>query len=195
MDKNVCKLFIDVDEVFNKGNVNEAIFNSSKLYNNFCPKGGCTTNYDRISALCEYLLTELLKLNNKQNGSKDNVNQNYEFVFMWLADKFLSIGRNRSLSLNDYYEKFIVSRGGNFNCWEKLDNQIDLKDGNLSVMSIFYQLFINICNPIMKNEISKFELNKFMDFDHNYGQLYDLINFQVSNCDPYVQLLINLKKS
>ncbi|SCL95544.1 CIR protein, partial [Plasmodium chabaudi adami] len=195
MDKNVCKLFIDVDEVFNKGNVNEPIFNSSKLYKNFCPKGGCNTNYDRISALCEYLLTELQKLNKKPKGSKDNVNQSYEFVFMWLADKFLSIGRNRSLSLNDYYEKFIVSRGGNFNCWEKLDNKNDLKDGNLSVMSIFYQLFMNICNPIMKNEISNFELKKFMDFDRSSHQLYDLINLQVSNCDPYVQLLINLKKS
>ncbi|SCL90761.1 CIR protein [Plasmodium chabaudi chabaudi] len=195
MDKNVCKLFADADDVFNHGTVKENIFNTSNLYKKYCPNGNCNTNYDRISALCEYLLAELPKLNNNPKGSEDNVNQNYEYVFMWLADKFIKISPGRSFSLNDYYEKVIVNHGGNFNCWGKLDNKEHLKDSNISIMALFYQAFMNICNPIMKNEISNFELKKFMNFDNSCYQVYDLINFQVSNCDPYVQLLINLKKS
>ncbi|SCL89592.1 CIR protein [Plasmodium chabaudi adami] len=195
MDKNVCKLFVDTDEVFNHGTVNESIFNTSNLYKKYCPNGNCNTNYDRISALCEYLLTELPKYDKKQNDSNTDVNQNYEYVFMWLADKFLKISPDRSFSLNDYYEKVIVKRGENFNCWGKLDNKKDLKDSNLSIMTLFYQVFMNICNAIMKNEISKLELNKFMDIDHSYHQLYDLINFQVSYCDPYIQLFVDLNKA
>ncbi|VTZ67861.1 CIR protein [Plasmodium chabaudi chabaudi] len=195
MDKNVCKLFVDTDEVFNHGTVNESIFNTSNLYKKYCPNGNCNTNYDRISALCDYLLTELQKYDKKQNDSNNDVNQNYEYVFMWLADKFLKISPNRSFSLYDYYEKVIVKRGENFNCWGKLDNKKDLKDSNLSIMTLFYQIFMNICNAIMKNEISRLELNKFMDIDHSYHQLYELINYQVSNCDPYIQLFVNLNKT
>ncbi|SCL91350.1 CIR protein [Plasmodium chabaudi adami] len=192
MDKNVCKLFIDVDKLFTKGSVNETLFNDS--YKNFCPKGGCNTNYDRIGALCEYLLEELSKNDDKQKGDNNNVNQNYEYVFMWLAAKFLNITHDVSFSLNDYYEKFIVNQGGNFNCWGKLDNKEYLKDSNLSIMSVFYQLFMNICKAVVENEISKLETEKFMMIDYNYYQIYDLINSQFSSCDPYVQLLINLKK-
>ncbi|VTZ67604.1 CIR protein [Plasmodium chabaudi chabaudi] len=193
MDKNVCKLFVDVDKLFTKGSVDETLFNDP--YKNFCPKGGCNTNYDRLGALCGYLLAELPKLNNNPKGSEDNANQNYEFIFMWLADKFLKISPDRSFSLNDYYEKVIVKQGENFNCWEKLDNKKDFKDSNLSIMSLFYQLFMNICSALMKNEISNFELKKFKDIDYDYYQIFDLINTQVSNCDPYVQLLINFKKT
>ncbi|VTZ66938.1 CIR protein [Plasmodium chabaudi chabaudi] len=193
MDKNVCKLFVDVDKLFTKGSVNETLFNDP--YKNFCPKGGCNTNYDRLGALCGYLLAELPKLNNNPKGSEDNAHQNYEFIFMWLADKFLKISPDRSFSLNDYYEKVIVKQGENFNCWEKLDNKKDFKDSNLSIMSLFYQLFMNICSALMKNEISNFELKKFKDIDYDYYQIFDLINTQVSNCDPYVQLLINFKKT
>ncbi|VTZ67325.1 CIR protein [Plasmodium chabaudi chabaudi] len=192
MDKNVCKLFIDVDKLFTKGSVNETLFNDS--YKNFCPKGGCNTNYDRIGALCEYLLEELSKNDDKQKGDNNNVNQNYEYVFMWLAAKFLNITHDVSFSLNDYYEKFIVNQGGHFNCWGKLDNKEYLKDSNLSIMSVFYQLFMNICKAVVENEISKLETKKFMMIDYNYYQIYDLINSQFSSCDPYVQLLINLKK-
>ncbi|SCL92005.1 CIR protein [Plasmodium chabaudi chabaudi] len=195
MDKNVCKLFVDADKVFNQGNIKEDAFNNSDVYKKFCPKGGCSSNYDRLGALCGYLLAELPKLNKNPKGSEDNANQNYEFIFMWLADKFLKISRNVSVSLNDYYEKFIVSNGGSFNCWDTLDNKEHFKDSNLSIMSLFYQLFMNICSALMKNEISNFELKKFKDTDYDYYQIYDLISTQVSNCDPYVQLLINFKKT
>ncbi|SCL89636.1 Plasmodium variant antigen protein Cir/Yir/Bir, putative, partial [Plasmodium chabaudi adami] len=87
MDKNVCNLFITVDKAFNQGNVKENTFNS--LYKKFCPKGVCNNNYDRIGALCEYLLAELPKNDNKQKGGNNNGNRDYEYIYMWLADKFL----------------------------------------------------------------------------------------------------------
>ncbi|KEG00958.1 hypothetical protein YYE_03991 [Plasmodium vinckei vinckei] len=193
MDKNVCNLFIKVDELFIKGEIKENEFNKS--YTNFCHKGVCSTNYDRIGALCEYLLTELQKVNNKSKGSKDNANMNYDFVFMWLADKFLKIGNDDSFSISDYYEDVIVQSGSNFNCWDKLDIKKYFKDSNLSIMSTLYFLFMNICNSMVKNDISKFDINKFKTNDFEYYKSYNSIKSKVSNCYPYVQLLTDLKKN
>ncbi|CAD2096850.1 PIR protein CIR protein [Plasmodium vinckei] len=193
MDKNVCNLFINVDKLFNKENVKEDEFNSS--YIKFCPKGVCNTNYDRIGALCDYLLTELPKLNNKPQGDKDNANQNYEFVFMWLAAKFLNITHDPSFSLNDYYEEFLVNHRGNFNYWDELDSKKYLKDSNLSIMSEFYYLFINICNAMVGNEISKLNINKFKTNDFECYKRYRSIRNKIIKCDPYIKLLINLKNT
>ncbi|SCL97663.1 Plasmodium variant antigen protein Cir/Yir/Bir, putative [Plasmodium chabaudi adami] len=192
MDKNVCNLFIKVDNLFNNGNVKENAFNIP--YTNFCPKGGCNTNYDRIGALCDYLLTELPKLSNKPKGGNDNGNQNYELVFMWLADKFLKITHDISFSLNDYYEDFLVNHKDKFNYWDKLDNIKYLKDSNLSIMSAFYYLFKNICNALVENDISKFDLKKFKKFDYEHYRKYNLINSQAYDCYAYIKLLADLKK-
>ncbi|CAD2086707.1 PIR protein CIR protein [Plasmodium vinckei lentum] len=193
MDKNVCNLFIKVDELFIKEKVKENEFNKS--YTNFCDKGACSTNYDRIGALCEYLLTELPKLNNKSKGSKDNANQNYEFVFMWLADKFLKIAHDYSFSIGDYYEDVIVQSGSNFNCWDKLDSKKYLKGSNLSIMSKFYYVFMNICNALVMNDISKFDVKKFKKFDFEHYRNYKLINSEAYNCYAYIQMLTDLKKT
>ncbi|KEG02868.1 hypothetical protein YYE_02702 [Plasmodium vinckei vinckei] len=193
MDKNVCNLFIKVDELFIKEKVKENEFNKS--YTNFCHKGVCSTNYDRIGALCEYLLTELQKFNKKPKESKDNANQNYEFVFMWLANKFLNITHDISYSINDYYEKFLVNHKDNFNYWNELDSKKYLKDSNLSVMSAFYYLFMNICNAMVKNSISNFDIKKFKTYDFEYYKSYNLINSQASYCYPYIQMLSDLKKA
>ncbi|KEG01638.1 hypothetical protein YYE_03738 [Plasmodium vinckei vinckei] len=193
MDQNLCNLFIKVDELFIKEKVKENEFNKS--YTKFCDKGVCNTNYDRIGALCEYLLTELPKLNKKLKGSKDNANQNYEFVFMWLADKFLKITHDISFSISDYYEDVIVQSGGNFNCWDRLDSKKYLKGSNISIMSKFYYLFMNICNALMKNDISKFDINKFKKFDFEHYKNYSFINSEASYCYAYIQLLTDLKKT
>ncbi|CAD2087669.1 PIR protein CIR protein [Plasmodium vinckei lentum] len=193
MNKNVCNLFIKVDRLFIEGEVKEDAFNSSYKY--LCPKGVCSTNYDRIGALCEYLVTELPKLSNRPKGGKDNANQNYEFVFMWLADKFRKISRDISYSINDYYEEFLVNHKDNFNYWNELDSKKYLKDGNLSIMSAFYYLFMNICNALGESETSKFDLNKFKKFDFEYYKSYNLITSGASNCGTYIQLLPDLKKA
>ncbi|SCL91065.1 Plasmodium variant antigen protein Cir/Yir/Bir, putative [Plasmodium chabaudi adami] len=190
MDKNVCNLFIKVDNLFNNGNVKENAFNIP--YTNFCPKGGCNTNYDRIGALCDYLLAELPKLNKKQKGD-NNVNQNYEFVFMWLAAKFLNITHDPSFSLNDYYEDFLVDHKDKFNYWDKLDNIKYLKDSNITVMTSLYNLFVNICKALVENEISKLDTKKFKTIDFECYKRYKLINDEPNKCDPYIQLLTNLK--
>ncbi|KEG02877.1 hypothetical protein YYE_02711 [Plasmodium vinckei vinckei] len=193
MNKDVCNLFINVDKLFIEGNVKEDAFNSSCT--NFCPVGGCNNNYDRIGALCEYLLTELQNFNNKSKESIDNANQNYEFVFMWLADKFLKITHDASFSISDYYEDVIIQSGSNFNCWDKLDSKKYLKGSNLSIMSKFYYIFINICNSLVENDISKFDLNKFKKFDFEHYKNYRTINSEASNCYAYIQLLTDLKKT
>ncbi|KEG00394.1 hypothetical protein YYE_04577 [Plasmodium vinckei vinckei] len=194
MNTDVCKLFIKVDELFIEGKVKEDAFNNSS-YTNFCDKGACSTNYDRIGALCEYLLTELSKFDKKEKGSNNDANQNYEYVFMWLAAKFREISRDTSFSISDYYEDAIVQSGGNFNCWDKLDSKKYLKGSNISVMSAFYYLFINICNALVGNEISNFSLKKFKDYDYEYYRKYNLINSDASYCGTYIQLLTDLKKT
>ncbi|SCL89785.1 CIR protein [Plasmodium chabaudi adami] len=191
MNKNVCKLFIDVDKSFKKGTGNVNKFDNT--YTKYCPEEGCNTNYDKISALCEYLLEELPKNDDKQKGSEHNVYRDYEYIFMWLADNFLKITPDHSYTLNEYYDEVIANHDSNFNCWGKFDNKKHFKYSNISIMSVFYQLFMNICNAVVENDISKLETKKFMMIDHNYCQIYELINSDFSDCDPYVQLFINLK--
>ncbi|KEG00164.1 hypothetical protein YYE_04988 [Plasmodium vinckei vinckei] len=194
MNKDVCNLFINVDKLLIEGKVKEHEFNNSS-YTKFCDKGVCSTNYDRIDALCEYLLTELPKFDKKQKGSNNNVNQNYEYVFMWLAAKFREISRDPSFSISDYYEDVIVQSGSNFNCWDKLDSKKYLKGSNLSIMSTFYYLFLDICKALVENEISKLDINKFRKIDFECYRRYKLINDEQNKCDPYIQLLTDLKKT
>ncbi|SCL87011.1 CIR protein [Plasmodium chabaudi adami] len=192
MDAKLCNLFINVDNLFTHGTVNINKFNNS--YKSFCPKRGCNTNYDRIGALCDYLLAELPTNYDKQNGD-NNVNQNYEFIFMWLADKFLKVSDDYSFSLNDYYEELVVNRGGNFNCWEKLDNKMYFKDSNIILMARFYYLFKDICNALLENEKSELDIKKIKEIDRNCYLSYYFLNQRVSGCSPYAQLLIDLKKT
>ncbi|VTZ67606.1 CIR protein [Plasmodium chabaudi chabaudi] len=194
MDTKLCNLFINVDKLFTKGNVNETLFNTSNLYKKYCPNGKCNTNYDRIGALCEYLLAELPKLNNKPNGSKDNVNQYYEYVFMWLADKFRKANNEGFFTLDEYYEEFLVNHNDNFNYWYELDNKMHLKDSNIILMVEFYYLFTNICNMLLESEKSELDLNKIKVFDNNCFRKYYFINSKAFKCNPYIELLTNLKK-
>ncbi|SCL89769.1 CIR protein [Plasmodium chabaudi adami] len=195
MDRELCNLFIDVDKLFTKGNVNETIFNTSNLYKKYCPNEKCNTNYDRIGALCEYLLTELPKLNNKPKGSKDNVNQYYEYVFMWLADKFYKANNEGSLTLDEYYEEFLVNHNDNFNYWYELDNKMHLKDANIILMGEMYYFFINICNVLLESEKQELNLSKIKAIDKNCHIKYHFINSRAFKCNPYVELLTNLKKT
>ncbi|CAD2092381.1 PIR protein CIR protein [Plasmodium vinckei lentum] len=193
MSKNVCNLFIKVDKLFINGNVIENAFNSSP-YTNFCPEGGCNNNYDRIGALCDYLLVELPKNNDKQDGD-NNVNQNYEYIIMWLASKFLKITLDHSYTLNEYYDDFLVNHKDKFNYWNKLDNIKYLKDSNVTVMTSLYNLLMNICKALTENEISNFDLKKFKKNDLEFYKNYKLINDEKNKCDPYIQLFTDLKKT
>ncbi|CAD2089769.1 PIR protein CIR protein [Plasmodium vinckei lentum] len=194
MSKNVCNLFINVDKLINNGIVNASKFNSSNLYKKYCPNGECNTNYDRIGALCDYLLEELPKNNVKQNGDS-NVNQNYGYIFMWLASKFLKIARDNSYNLNDFYDDYLVNHKDKFNYWDELDNIKYLKDSNVTVMTSLYNMLMSICKALTENEISNFDLKKFKDNDFEFYKNYKLVNDEQNKCDPYIQLLTDLKKT
>ncbi|CAD2088391.1 PIR protein CIR protein [Plasmodium vinckei lentum] len=193
MSKHACNLFIKVDKLFTDGNVNTNAFNSS--YTKFCPEGGCNNNYDRIGALCDYLLTELPNSDDKPKDSKTNANKHYEYVFMWLASKFLGITHDVSYTLNEYYDDFLVNHKDKFNYWNKLDNIKHLKDSNVTFMTSLYNMLMNICKALVENEISKFDLNKFKKFDYEFYKNYKLVNDEEHKCDPYIQLLTDLKKT
>ncbi|VTZ67859.1 CIR protein [Plasmodium chabaudi chabaudi] len=188
-----CKLFIDVDKLFTKGNINEQIFNKS--YKQFCPKGVCNNNYDRIGALCEYLLAELPKNDDKLKGGNNNGNRDYEYIYMWLADKFLKVNDDYSFSLNDYYEELIVKHGGNFGWWEKLDDKMFWKDSNIILMARFYYLLMDICNALLENEKSELDLKNIEENDKKCYLNYYFLNQRISRCSPYAQLLVDLKKT
>ncbi|KEG00740.1 hypothetical protein YYE_04571 [Plasmodium vinckei vinckei] len=192
MNKDVCKLFIKVDKLVINGNVIENEFNNSS-YTNFCPVGGCNNNYDRIGALSDYLLTELPNSGDKQYGD-NNVNQNYEYIFMWLASKFLKITLDHSYTLNEYYDDFLVNHKDKFNYWNKLDNIKYLKDSNITVMTSLYNFLMSICKALVENEISKLDIKKFKKIDLECYGFYKLINDEEHKCDPYIQLLTDLKK-
>ncbi|SCL90003.1 CIR protein, partial [Plasmodium chabaudi chabaudi] len=195
METKLCKLFIDVDKLFTKGNINVNKFNNSDSYKKFCPKGGCNTNYDRLGALCGYLLAELPKNYDKQKGGNNNGNLDYEYIYMWLADKFLKVNDDYSFSLNDYYEELIVKPGDNFSWWEKLDDKMLWKDSNIILMARFYYLLMDICNALLENEKSEFDLKRIEGIDKKCHITYHFLKQRVSRCSPYAQLLVDLKKT
>lgn len=131
----------------------------------------------------------------KQKGGNNNGNLDYEYIYMWLADKFLKVNNDYSFSLNDYYEELIVKPGDNFSWWEKLDDKMLWKDSNIILMARFYYLLMDICNALLENEKSEFDLKRIEGIDKKCHITYHFLKQRVSRCSPYAQLLVDLKKT
>ncbi|SCL84141.1 CIR protein [Plasmodium chabaudi adami] len=191
-----CKLFYDLDELFGNNSVDVKHFNElSSLYGEYCPeKDGskrCDTDYERISAVAGYLFMDFIETNNI-NINSDN-DYNVQYFIMWISNKLYEIATNNYESLNQSYENNLDKSIGNFDFLNRRDNTKELKDGNITIMNIFYLLFKEICEAIWMDKGKKTDMykhtNKITQCFIIYTELYKFVN----PCSPYLELLEHLK--
>ncbi|SCL94685.1 CIR protein [Plasmodium chabaudi adami] len=200
MSSKLCKLLLDVDDLFTDGTVDVNKFNKLDSYKKYCPyengkPGECKDNYERINALGEYLYQKLPKDSNEFKGIGNNDNLHIEFFMMWLGDKIFKIGKDYKSTLKESYEKHLKNITGNFEYWEALNSKKVYKNATIVRMYIFYNLLNSICKTI--NELEKNLNNTDAENLKKYGtqclDLYRNIYDSVKECKSYTHLLDSLK--
>ncbi|SCL95554.1 Plasmodium variant antigen protein Cir/Yir/Bir, putative, partial [Plasmodium chabaudi adami] len=194
-----CKLFSELDELFNSNSVDEYNFNElSVLYNDYCPqdKNGdkkCITDYDRISAVAGYLFTSFIT----ENGIDINSDNDYnvQYFIMWISSKLYEIATKNSESLNQPYENNLDKSIGNFDFLNSRDNTKELKDANITIMNIFYLLFKEICEAVWMDQGKKTVLYEHTSKITQCFIIYTELSKFVYPCSPYIELLEHLKKT
>ncbi|SCL83917.1 CIR protein [Plasmodium chabaudi adami] len=200
MSSKLCKLLIEVDDLFTDGTVDVNKFNKPDSYKKYFPyengkPGECKDNYERINALGEYLYEKLPKDSNEFKGIGNNDNLHIEFFMMWLGDKIFKIGKDHKSTLKESYEKHLKNITGNFEYWEALNSKQVYKNATIVRMYIFYNLLNSICKTI--NELEKNLNNTDAENLKKYGtqclDLYRNIYDSVKECKSYTHLLDSLK--
>ncbi|VTZ67860.1 CIR protein [Plasmodium chabaudi chabaudi] len=194
--KQTCDIFREVDELFDGKSIDVDNFNAfSSLYNEYCPvKNGsksCDTEYERIAAVAGYIFMNFI-LDNSINLHSDD-DRHLEYFIIWISNILYKIAPTHLESLGESYEKHLSKSVGNFVFWNLLYNKRHLFDGNISILSIFYILFKQMCETFdiyNKRGISGHE------YAINAAQSYIIYNELskfVNQCGPYRGLLDHLK--
>ncbi|SCL90790.1 CIR protein [Plasmodium chabaudi chabaudi] len=191
-----CKLFSELDELFNSNSVDEDSFNGlSVLYNDYCPERGeskrCDTDYDRISAVAGYLFMYFIT----ENGIDINNNNDYyiQYFVMWISNKLYEIATNNSKYLNQSYEINLDKSIGNFDFLNSRDDTKELKDANITIMNILYLLFKEICKAVWMDQGKSTEMYKHTTQITQCFLIYTALSKFVNPCSPYLELLDHLK--
>ncbi|SCL85449.1 CIR protein, partial [Plasmodium chabaudi adami] len=197
MDIEACDLFFKLDNLINDKFVHEGQFNNnSSLYNEFCPQGKngvkkCNTDYERISAIAGYLFMTLIR-SNKMNLNNDN-NKYIKYFIMWISHKLYRIAANHIVTLNQSYEEHLGKSIGNFNFWNLLYNQKELKNANIAIMNMYYALFKQICETVKKYKQKDSLGHEYVNMGTQSYIIYDEISKFVKPCGTYLGLLDHLK--
>ncbi|CAD2085030.1 PIR protein CIR protein [Plasmodium vinckei brucechwatti] len=192
--KDLCKLFLDADKIINDEHYNnmtlEQIINDPK-FKEYCPNSNCETNL-KINGFGEYLFNQL--------GTQIE-NEYYEYFMMWLSDKLFEIAKDdnnpqiNDITLNEAYDKYLKKNIKNGSYWVLLDIKKGLKEVNLKYMEQFYKLLNNICKAIVYYKPNDDDTAKFISNSTECYNQYLSLYTSVSNCDSYLHLLDNLKKT
>ncbi|SCL90258.1 CIR protein, partial [Plasmodium chabaudi chabaudi] len=200
MSSKLCKLLLDVDDLFTDGTVDVNKFNKPDSYKKYCPyENGklrdCKNNYERINALGEYLYQKMPKDSDEFKGGGINDNLYIEFFMMWLSDKIFKVNKDYKATLKESYEKHLKDITGKFEYWDALSSKEVYKDATIVRMYIFYNLLNSICKTI--NELNKNLNNTDAVSLKKYGtqcrDLYRNIYESVKECKSYTHLLDSLK--
>ncbi|CAD2091026.1 PIR protein CIR protein [Plasmodium vinckei brucechwatti] len=192
--KELCEKFLYADKIINGehyGNMTlEQIINDSK-FKEYCPNSNCETNM-QINGFGEYLFNQL------RTEIKEEY---YEYFMMWLSDKLFKIAndennpQNKDITLNEAYDKYLKNNIQNGVYWIILDIKKGLKEANLKYMAQFYKLLNNICKAIIYYKLNDDDTEKFINYSSYCYNQYSSLYYSVSNCDSYLHLLDNLKKT
>ncbi|SCL87402.1 CIR protein, partial [Plasmodium chabaudi chabaudi] len=191
-----CETFLEADKIINRENdarmKMEDIGKKSPYYE-FCPNKKCLTDEQCIGAMTTYVFLKVRADKNNEHG---------EYFLMWLSDKLFKMhqkdkieGENNIATLDAAYKSYLDKNIGNNKYWDALDNVKGLKDANLRHMNEFYKLLKHICKTIMHHKIKPTEYTGHLQNSTNSSNQYMLLYQNVSECDSYLHLLDNLKKT
>ncbi|SCL82192.1 CIR protein, partial [Plasmodium chabaudi chabaudi] len=191
-----CETFLEADKIINGENgarmKMEEIDKKSSYYE-FCPNKKCLTDVQRIGVMTTHVFLK---------GKADKNNEYGEYFLMWLSDKLFNMyqkdkrkGENNRITLDEAYKKYLDKDIGDYKYWNLLGNINGLKEANLSHMNEFYKLLKHICKTIMHHKIKPTESASLIQNSTNSSNQYMLLYQNVSECDSYLHLLDNLKKT
>ncbi|EUD73614.1 hypothetical protein YYG_00702 [Plasmodium vinckei petteri] len=101
----------------------------------------------------------------------------------------------QKITLNEAYNKYLKKNIDNFEYWNLLGNVKGLKDANLRHMNEFYKLLNHMCKTIAYHKFNYIKSTSFLQNSTNSFNQYMLLYQNVSECDSYLHLLDNLKKT
>ncbi|SCL83884.1 CIR protein [Plasmodium chabaudi adami] len=192
----MCETFLEADKIINGENgarMKMEDIRKSQSFNGFCPNNKCVTDEQCIGAMTMYVFSKV---------GADKNNEYGEYFLMWLSDKLFKMheeGKKKSQSnittLDEAYKSYLDKNIGNNKYWDALDNVKGLKDANLSHMNEFYKLLKHICKTIMHHKNKPTESENILQNSTNSYNQYMLLYQNVSECDSYLHLLDNLKKT
>ncbi|CAD2100931.1 CIR protein PIR protein [Plasmodium vinckei] len=198
MSEGVCKIFLKIDILFNDGKPDLETINKTKKYNRRCPLDNtgvniCKDNLAGIDALYSYLFNDLFQRPLDAQKRENNDNQYAEYVLIWLGSKLFRTESYNSSTLMDFYKKYLENTHRPYNYNYLIEKKKQLLDANLYYMSLFYQLFQEICYitlkyPKVNPNVTEIK-NDSTRFYNKYARLYGDIN----ECDSYLNLLNNLE--
>ncbi|SCL91180.1 CIR protein, partial [Plasmodium chabaudi adami] len=191
-----CKLFNDLDELFDDNSVDVDHFNELySLYGKYCPeKNGsksCDTDYERISAVAGYLFMDFVEINNIDITSPND--RHIEYFVMWISNKLYEITTNDFESLDQSHENNLGKFIGNFDFLSSEGYKKEMKDADITIMNIFYLLFKEICETV---RIYQTKNRQSHEYTNNIAQCYIIyteLSKLVNQCSPYLDLLDHLK--
>ncbi|SCL87296.1 Plasmodium variant antigen protein Cir/Yir/Bir, putative, partial [Plasmodium chabaudi adami] len=98
-------------------------------------------------------------------------------------------------TLDEAYKSYLDKNIGNYKYWDALGKASGLKNANLRHMNEFYKLLKHICKTIMHHKIKPTEYASILHNSTNSSNQYMLLYQNFSECDSYLHLLDNLKKT
>lgn len=162
-------------------------------FNGLCPNNKCVTDEQCIGAMTTYVSLKVKADKNNEHG---------EYFLMWLSDKLFKMhkeGKKKSQSnittLDEAYKNYLDEDIGDYKYWNLLGKASGLKNANLRHMNEFYKLLKHICKTIMHHKNKPTESENILQNSTNSSNQYMLLYQNVSECDSYLHLLDNLKKT
>ncbi|CAD2085036.1 PIR protein CIR protein [Plasmodium vinckei brucechwatti] len=200
MSKEVSKIFIKADILFEDGKLNLKKINNAKgPYIQSCPydrslkKKTCKTDLEGILALWSHLFTQLIKIPERTQKNENANNQYVEYAMLWLGYRLFQNESYVSSTLSDFYNNYLMKSDVFNNNSKIIMKKRHLKDANLYYMARYYQLFQQLTYITMKYSTNNPNIQGIKkdstDFYNKYISLYNDVN----ECDSYFNLLSSLK--
>ncbi|EUD71231.1 hypothetical protein YYG_03286 [Plasmodium vinckei petteri] len=152
----------------------------------------CDTDYERISAIGGYLFMNLITENNI--GLTSDNDHNSEYFIMWISHILYKIAANHLVSLEKSYESYLDKYVGSIIFWNLSHTKKYLAKANFAIMNMFYLLFKEIYGTIKIYQTEHTLPHEYINNAIQIYFIYDALSKFVNECDPYLELLENLKK-
>ncbi|CAD2097736.1 PIR protein CIR protein [Plasmodium vinckei lentum] len=198
MSEGVCKIFLKIDILFKDGKPDLKTINTNTKYARACPidntgVNNCKDYLAGIDALYSRLFNDLFQRPLDAQKRENNDNQYAEYVLIWLGSKLFHTESYRSSNLNDFYKNYLENTHRPFNYNDLIEKKRQLLDANLYYMSLFYQLFQEICYINLKYKKTSIDVNSIRSDSTRFHNKYTSLYNDIKECDSYLNLLNNLK--